>query len=56
MIRFDKTFAVGISGVIWLIWYLPQKGLAGLNLDVVNFIFLIIGVLLHWTPGAPCFR
>jgi short-chain fatty acids transporter len=43
---------VGISGVIWLIWYLPQKGLAGLNLDVVNFIFLIIGVLLHWTPAS----
>jgi len=43
---------VAISGIIWLIWYLPQKGLAGLNLDVVNFIFLIIGVLLHWTPAS----
>jgi short-chain fatty acids transporter len=43
---------VSVSGIIWLIWYLPQKGLAGLNLDVVNFIFLIIGVLLHWTPAS----
>ena len=43
---------VGVSGIIWVVWYLSQKGWAGINLDVVNFIFLIVGVLLHWTPAA----
>ena len=43
---------VGISGIIWLIWYFSDKGWAGINLDVVNFLFLIVGVLLHWTPAS----
>jgi len=43
---------VGISGLIWLVWYFGQKGFVGINLDVVNFAFLMIGVLLHWTPSS----
>jgi short-chain fatty acids transporter len=43
---------VGISGIIWLIWYFSEKGWAGINLDVVNFAFLVGGVLLHWTPAS----
>ncbi len=43
---------VGISGLIWLGWYFGTKGLAGVNLDVVNFLFLMVGVLLHWTPAS----
>src|SRR5512136_10101 len=43
---------VGIAGIIWLIWYFSNKGFAGINLDVVNFIFIIVGVLLHWTPAS----
>ena len=43
---------VGVSGLIWLVWYFGQKGFAGINLDVVNFAFLMIGVLLHWTPSS----
>ena len=43
---------IGISGIIWLFWYFGQKGWAGINLDVVNFMFLIVGVLLHWTPAS----
>lgn len=43
---------VGISGIIWLVWYFGQKGWAGINLDVVNFMFLIVGVFLHWTPAS----
>jgi short-chain fatty acids transporter len=43
---------VGVSGIIWLVWYFGQKGVMGINLDVVNFIFLIIGILLHWTPAS----
>ncbi|HVO85351.1 MAG TPA: TIGR00366 family protein [Syntrophobacteria bacterium] len=43
---------VGITGIIWLIWYFSEKGWAGINLDVVNFAFLMVGVLLHWTPAS----
>jgi short-chain fatty acids transporter len=43
---------VGISGVIWLVWHFSDKGWVGINLDVVNFAFLIIGILLHWTPAS----
>jgi len=43
---------IGISGLVWLGWYFSQKGWAGINLDVVNFMFLIVGVLLHWTPAS----
>ena len=31
---------------------LPKNGFAGINLDVVNFTFLIIGVILHRTPAS----
>lgn len=41
---------VGGAGVIWLGQYLAQKGAAGINLNVVNFFFLTLGVLLHGTP------
>jgi short-chain fatty acids transporter len=43
---------IGISGLVWLGWYFSQKGWAGVNLDVVNFMFLMVGVLLHWTPAS----
>jgi short-chain fatty acids transporter len=43
---------IGISGIVWLGWYFSQKGWGGVNLDVVNFMFLIVGVLLHWTPAS----
>jgi len=43
---------IGVSGLIWLFWYFGQKGWAGINLDVVNFMFLMVGVPLHWTPAS----
>jgi len=43
---------VGICGLIWLGWHFGQRGFAGINLDVVNFAFLMIGILLHWTPAS----
>jgi short-chain fatty acids transporter len=43
---------VGICGLVWLFWHFGQKGWAGINLDVVNFIFLMVGVLLHWKPAS----
>lgn len=46
------NLVVGIGGLIWLFWYFGDKGWAGVNLDVVNFTFLMVGVLLHWTPAS----
>ena len=43
---------VGLAGIIWLVWHFSQKGWAGINLDVVNFTFIILGILLHWTPAS----
>jgi short-chain fatty acids transporter len=43
---------VAASGIIWLVWYFGKNGWAGINLDVVNFVFLVIGILLHWTPAS----
>jgi len=44
------SYIIGIAGLIYAVWYFTQKGFAGLNLDIVNFIFLMLGVLLHTTP------
>jgi short-chain fatty acids transporter len=43
---------VGLSGLVWLTWYFGARGWRGINLDVVNFAFLMIGVLLHWRPTS----
>ena len=43
---------VGLCGLIWLFWYFGTKGLAGINLNTVNFAFLMLGVLLHQRPAA----
>ena len=40
-----------IGGLVWLIWYFANKGLA-LTLDVVNFAMLMLGVLFHWRPWS----
>ncbi|KGJ04745.1 short-chain fatty acids transporter [Paracoccus halophilus] len=41
---------VGIPGVIWLVMYFAGGG--GLNLNVVNTIFLFLGVVLHGTARS----
>jgi short-chain fatty acids transporter len=46
------NLVVGIAGLIWLWWYFRDKGFAGVNLDAVNFAFLMTGILLHWTPAS----
>ncbi len=46
------NLALGIMGVVYIVLYF--SGLASFNLDlnIVNFIFLIAGVILHWTPRS----
>lgn len=39
----------GIVGIIYLIYYFATKGFA-LNLNIVNFIFMMVGIILHGTP------
>jgi len=40
---------VSLIGIVYIFYYFfVKKG--GLNLNILNFIFLMIGILLHWTP------
>ncbi|WP_295046871.1 TIGR00366 family protein [uncultured Paracoccus sp.] len=40
-------WAIGLPGLAWLALHVVEGG--GLNLNVVNFLFLILGILLHGT-------
>lgn len=41
---------IGIPGLIWLILYFAAGG--GINLNVINFLFLFVGILCHGTPRS----
>ncbi|MGP1907153.1 short-chain fatty acid transporter [Metabacillus sp. JX24] len=43
------SMVIGIMGLIYLISYFMKNGFL-LNLDVVNFMFLFLGILFHGTP------
>lgn len=42
------SMLVGAAGAAWLIQYFAQGG--GLSLNVINFLFLTLAILLHGTP------
>ncbi|MDP8249096.1 MAG: TIGR00366 family protein [Candidatus Tritonobacter lacicola] len=42
---------VAAAGATWLFWYFFSRG-GGLTLNVVNFIFLMLGVIFHWRPRS----
>lgn len=42
---------VGATGVAWLVWHFATRG-AALTLDVLNFAFLMLGILLHRNPAS----
>ena len=42
---------VGGAGLTWLVGWFGAKGLQGINLNTVNFAFLMLGVLLHGRPA-----
>jgi short-chain fatty acids transporter len=43
------SIIVGLMGLIIVVWYFVTKGFK-LNLNIVNFTFLFVGILLHRTP------
>jgi short-chain fatty acids transporter len=42
---------IGLVGLAWLAWYFATHGFA-LTLDVLNFAFLMLGILLHPSPAS----
>ena len=43
------SLLTGIMGLVIVIWYFVTEGFK-LNLNIVNFTFLFVGILLHKTP------
>lgn len=43
-------FITGILGLVYLVYFLGQTGLDGLNLNTVAFIAIILGFLVHRNP------
>ncbi len=54
--RWDRSpvfmWIVGLAGLFWVGKFFYTKGVANLDLNTLNFTFLVIGVLLHGTPAA----
>lgn len=46
---FVLTVLIGLIGVVYLIYHFATKGFA-LDLNIVNTIFIILGIILHGTP------
>jgi short-chain fatty acids transporter len=45
------SWIIGLGGLIYIIYYFAKYGFA-LNLNIVNFTFLIVGIILHKRPIA----
>lgn len=43
------SILLGAMGIVYIVYYLKIKGF-NLNLNIVNFIFLFTGIILHGTP------
>lgn len=43
------SLIVGIMGLVFIVYHFVQNGL-DLNINIVNFIFLFLGILFHKTP------
>lgn len=43
------SLLIGIMGLVFLFYYFATNGFK-LNLDIVNFLFLFLGILFHGTP------
>jgi short-chain fatty acids transporter len=47
--NFLVSLLVGLLGLFFLFYYFIESGFS-LNLNIVNFLFLFLGILFHWTP------
>lgn len=43
------SMITGLLGMCYIVWYFATNGFA-LNLNIVNFIFLFVGIIFHGTP------
>lgn len=43
------SLIIGVMGMVYVVYYFATKGF-DLNLNIVNFTFLFIGILMHKTP------
>ena len=43
------TFIIGIAGIVYLVYWFYTEGF-DLNLDIMNFMLLMIGILCHGSP------
>jgi short-chain fatty acids transporter len=43
------SWLIGFSGIAYAFYYFLQEG-GGLNLNIVNFMFLFLAIVLHQTP------
>lgn len=43
-------YLIGVPGLVWLLLHFTGGG--ALNLNVVNFLFLFLGIVLHGTPRS----
>jgi short-chain fatty acids transporter len=43
------SLVIGVMGMVYVVYYFATKGF-DLNLNIVNFTFLFIGILMHKTP------
>lgn len=43
------SMVIGVLGIAFIVYYFGQNGFA-LTLDLVNFMFLFLGILFHGTP------
>ncbi|MDR2504332.1 MAG: TIGR00366 family protein [Deltaproteobacteria bacterium] len=52
--RLDRSMllpsVIGLFGVVWIVNFFVTKGIGGLDLNIINFIFLILGLILHKSP------
>lgn len=46
---FIVSLIIGCMGIVFICYYVINNGLK-LNLNIVNFTFLFLGILFHWTP------
>ncbi|AYC28675.1 short-chain fatty acid transporter [Paenisporosarcina cavernae] len=43
------SMLIGLIGVIYLVWHFATRGF-DLNINIVNFLFVILGIIFHGTP------